>query len=173
MIHDYQIAESDVLLRPLEERDALRMRILRNQKRHCFLTQQEITEEQQMRWYRSYLLKNDDYMFAVTDKDNPSLFIGAIGLYDITDGAAEVGRVIIDKENFPKKGIGGQAVRAVCAIGFARLSLKCIYAKVLPNNIASLTMFRKLHFPEVGMDGGCIRFEITKELFEDLYGNYA
>lgn len=171
MKHSYQTIEDNVSLRPLEESDALLMRVLRNQKKHCFLTQYEISEEQQIAWYHNYLSKENDYMFAVGSADHPDLFIGAVAVYDIKNGVAEVGRVIIDKNHYPQKGLGGSAVKAACRIGFADLKLELIYAKVLVENIASLTMFRKLGFIETGEKDGCIHFEMRKEHFERLNGS--
>lgn len=167
MEHSYEIAYENILLQPLREHEALRMRILRNRMKHCFLTQNEISEEQQLVWYRSYLTKENDYMFAVCYSDRT--FLGAIALYDIKDSAAEIGRVIIDKEQFPEKGLGRKAVYAACRIGFSQLKLQRIYANVLPDNIASLTVFRRLGFFEmVGKEDGCIYFEMEKDHFMRL-----
>ena len=69
MKHDYKYLSHRVQLRPLEQEDIEPLRILRNQNRQYFLSQQEITKKEQEEWYRSYLTRMNDIMFKIAKNE--------------------------------------------------------------------------------------------------------
>ena len=56
----------DIVLKSLEQKNIEDLRILRNKKenRKCFIYQNEITREEQEKWYKNYLKKENDIMFS-------------------------------------------------------------------------------------------------------------
>lgn len=145
MKHNFQYEYGRVVLCPLEEKDIEELRILRNSKRDCFLTQDIISAEAQKQWYSRYLQEENDFMFRIAKKENDIEFIGAIALYDInfTSKSAEFGRLIIDKQKCLEKGLGTEAVKAVTYFGFNVLKLDKIRAEVLKNNTPAIISYER------------------------------
>lgn len=54
MNHEYECFFQRVQLKPLEQKDIELLRELRNQNCKYFLSQGEITEEEQKNWYQRY-----------------------------------------------------------------------------------------------------------------------
>lgn len=120
MKHDYRYDGTELLLRPLEEKDIEPLRLLRNrpENRKWFFGSGEITQEAQKAWFDRYLTKENDYMFAVFLPQAPDAFVGAIALYDYEPetNSYEVGRLLLDSKNMPRRGMGIQLVAAVCKL---------------------------------------------------------
>lgn len=148
MIHNYHYGYKKILLRPLRESDLELLRILRNKNREYFNTSVEIAKEAQMIWYENYIQKSDDIMFAVAKLDDPNGFIGAVSIYNINseERIAEFGRIIIDKQLAPEKGIGADATRAVCLFAFEELKLALLYATILKTNERIIKVDTKVGF---------------------------
>ena len=146
MRHSYQIQYGRVFLRPLNEEDIEALRILRNKNRFYFNTKDYINSEQQKAWFRNYLDKKDDVMFAVETIGHSGEFIGAIALYNICQErkTAEFGRTLIDKERFSEKGIGTEAVSAVFQIAFEQMGMKKLTANVLKKNRRACKAYAKV-----------------------------
>lgn len=145
MRHSYQFRYQRVFLRPLEQRDIEELRVLRNKNRFCFNTTNYISAEQQRLWFQNYLRRETDVMFSVETVGNPGVFTGAIALYniDLPAGRAEFGRTVLDKERVPEKGIGTEAVIAVCRIAFEQLGISEVTAEVLKSNPRALKAYEK------------------------------
>lgn len=152
MKHSYTQTFRRVLLRPLEERDIEELRVLRNKNQQYFNNTAQITPEQQKVWYEKYLTKEDDYMFAAELVDNPGVFIGSSAIYNIDweTGTLETGRLIIDKENNPEKGIGAEVGCAHSLIAFAQMELKRIVGDVRKDNPRALKMNLNLGYTVIG-----------------------
>lgn len=165
MKHDYKYLSHRVQLRPLEQEDIEPLRILRNQNRQYFLSQQEITKKEQEEWYRSYLTRMNDIMFKIAKNDAPSVFIGAIALYDIDMElkTAEFGRVVVDKVKAPETGIGTEAVRAICLFGFNELHLEKIVCEVLMTNERAIKAYQNVGFHIVTEREGMYHMELLRD----------
>lgn len=161
MKHSYEYAYNEIILKPLQQEDLEGLRVLRNSNKEYFIHQAEITMEAQKAWYQSYLLKTDDIMFKVVKKENEQKLIGAVALYHIKENAAEVGRIMIDKNLAPEKGMGTQTLKAVCSFGFHKLRLEKIVCEVFKTNIRSLSAFRKAGFSFVGEKGNLLLGEFS------------
>ena len=137
MKHDYKILSKRISLRPIEEGDIENLRVLRNANRQYFLSDNEITAEQQKKWYAHYLEKKDDIMFVVENRNRPGEFGGAISLYDIdwNTGKCEVGRTVMNKEVLDFGGVGAEATAAICAFGFDHLSIKTVIGHCYIDNV--------------------------------------
>lgn len=164
MKHHYRFEFEDIILKPLEEADIENLRMLRNKEKRFFVTQDEIDSRAQKKWYQSYLGKKDDIMFKIVKKKEPDTFIGAIALYHIDrkKKEAEFGRLVVDKEAAPEKGVGLMATRAVCMFGFRILQLEKIICEALKNNGRALSIYDRAGFAIVGEDGVCCSMEVTR-----------
>tara|TARA_R110002051_G_scaffold56046_7_gene103940 strand:+ start:23042 stop:23566 length:525 start_codon:yes stop_codon:yes gene_type:complete len=85
----------------------------------------------------------------------------AVGLIDVFDfepnhKRAGIGIIILNKEQ-RNKGFGGEAVLILCNYLFDVLGLRQIYANILEENVASLHLFKKLGFVEIGVKEDWVR----------------
>lgn len=108
---------------------------LRNQNRCWFFNSDEVTREQHYQWYLS-LAKRPDVDFRV-------IFIGdkRIGTVSTTrrDQRFEIGNMIIDRDH-RGKGYAATAIKMQLAPG------RTYFARVLPHNIDSQSLFKRLGF---------------------------
>ncbi len=164
MKHEFEFDFKRIRLKPLEKEDIELLRLLRNQEKEYFATHQEIKKEDQDIWFESYLKKENDIMFKIVKKDKPKEFIGAIALYDIDweNKISEFGRVVVDKEKAPEKGIGTEATKAVCLFGFEVLKLNKIKGEILKSNGRIIKVDQRVGFSIVGEQDDMFNIEITR-----------
>lgn len=169
MDHRYEITNDNLLLRPLKYNDIEPLRLLRNEQRHFFSNNNLISQQQQEEWFKAYLAKDNDIMFAITTAENPDAFCGAIALYNIDyqSRLAEFGRVIIDKTLLEEKGIGTKAIKTICRFGFDTLLLNKIRAVVLKNNSRAIKAEIKAGFQIVGEHDDVYEIEIVNRSSHD------
>ena len=138
--HKFEFHFKRIILKPLEKDDIENLRVLRNKVSRFFLDNSIITAENQEKWYRHYLQKDNDFMFKVVKRDNPNIFVGAVAIYDIADdySTAEVGRIMVDKNKAPEKGIGTEVTKAACFFAFDVLKIKELKSEVLKSNMRAL-----------------------------------
>lgn len=165
MLHSYTFQHNSVVLRPLEEKDIEELRVLRNKNQEFFLNSLQITPEQQKGWFRHYLEKDDDVMFAVELAEKPGEFIGAIAIYNIdrNTGTAECGRTVIDKEKAPIKGIGTEVTASVCHVAFSQMGIRKIVGEILKSNERIMKVDKRAGFVVVGENDACWLIEMTPE----------
>ncbi|MDD3665046.1 MAG: GNAT family N-acetyltransferase [Bacteroidales bacterium] len=139
MKHDYRIETKSLRIVPMTHTDSEKFRVLRNREdnREWFIYKKEISKEEQEKWYESYLLKENDYMFAVYTNDEKKEFIGAMAIYDVENSQkkAEIGRLIIDSQKSSGKGYGYETIQGILDISFQLLKLDLIYANIYEDNI--------------------------------------
>ena len=165
MRHNLSIQFDSILLRPLEVNDALLLRELRNRNARFFFTNNQITEEQQLNWFCSYLTKENEYMFAIAPVEASENFWGAIGIYaiDPDTGNGESGRVIVDREKITRKGVGTLAIRAAAKLAFEQLRIQKLIANILPDNIPSIRAHEKAGYVQIGRDQQSLVYEISND----------
>lgn len=78
--------------------------------------------------------------------------IGLIDLFDFDpkNHRAGMGIVILNKEN-RNRGVGAEAITVISEYAFSVLALRQLYANVMEDNEASIHLFKKLGFKEVGV----------------------
>ena len=78
--------------------------------------------------------------------------IGLIDLFDFDpqNKRAGVGIVILEEKE-RNHGIGKEAIELLCDYGYTTLGLRQIFANVMEDNSASLYLFKKMGFEEVGI----------------------
>jgi RimJ/RimL family protein N-acetyltransferase len=141
--HSFALDYNTVLLRPLEETDIDSMRLLRNKCRNSFINSNEISSEEQRKWYQNYLGKPGDYMFSIIYRD---AWVGAVALYNVDSSHAEFGRLMINKEVTGRKGLGVEATIGACKIGFEQLGLSTICLEVYADNLAAIKTYERSGF---------------------------
>lgn len=94
-----------------------------------------------------YDVKQLRLCIATTDK-----VVGFIDLFDFDpqNKRAGVGIVVLEHED-RNKGFGEEALSLLCDYVFKVLGLKQLYANVMEENLASLHLFKKMGFTEVGL----------------------
>lgn len=152
MRHQYQASYGSVCLRPLAEQDVEALRILRNKNKQFFYSDTEITQEQQEQWFKRYLAKKNDIMFAVHAQiENTDMFAGATALYNMSDTRCEFGRFVID-DSFRGRGLGRDALVATMGIAFGQLKMKSMHLSVLECNCRALDLYERLGFTVIGKE---------------------
>ncbi len=78
--------------------------------------------------------------------------LGLIDLFDFDpkNKRAGLGIVILQEEE-RNKGVGFDAVKTLCNYAFSTLGLHQIFVNVLEDNLASLHLFKKIGFTQVGV----------------------
>jgi len=174
MLHTISDVHGRVSLYPLKLEHIEEMRIIRNKNRMCFIYSDIITEKEQIQWYNRYITKNDDYMFSII-RNNDNKFIGAVGLYDITDKVAEFGRLMIDKEIVNEKGFGCDVLQCICKIGFDQLNLEKISLEVFEDNLPAYKTYIRAGFMTCGKsqvnDKIILNMSLTKKEYLKEHSN--
>ena len=87
---------------------------------------------------------------CICDEDGTA--IGLIDLFDFDpkNHRAGLGLVVLESKH-RNRGVGSEAIRLLTGYAFSTLALRQIYANVVAGNEASLRLFKKLGFVQVGI----------------------
>lgn len=150
MKHDFYYCNGDIELRPMTYEDSQKYRLLRNQEQNrlCFFYQSALSAEKQRSWYEKYEKDDTDIMFAFYYQN---VFAGGNAIYHIDreKGCAEYGRLLVDKINFPEKGLGSAITFGASEIACKDLSLSMLYSEIYESNLPSMHACLKAGFHEV------------------------
>lgn len=103
-------------------------------------------------------LKSKNIRYYVFLKENPSQIIGTVCLHDIRQQAyssCEIGYKF--DSAYWHKGYATEAVTMGVSIAFGALGLHRVYARVLPENAASIRLLKGISFVEEGVERQCIK----------------
>lgn len=151
MNHSYELRYKDIVLKPMDEIYSEKYRQLRNQPeiRKWFSFSEEISKEQQEKWYSNYLNNEQDFMFAIVDPLGN--FVGANSIYDISEEhTAEFGRIIVDP-NYKGRGYGYQAAYAAAKIARDLIGLKELKLEVYSDNMPAIKTYQKVGYQKFGV----------------------
>ncbi len=134
------------------------------------------TPEQEEEWYERVVRDRDSKTFVIIVRDGRRV-IGNVSLTNIDQRRqrAALGIAIGDKGAWGR-GYGSEAVRLMCAYGFAFLNLYSVYLRVLGCNRRAYQAYLKAGFREAGRLRGGIRFDdqryddILMEITRDEFG---
>ncbi len=103
---------------------------------------------------------------------NNGQVLGLIDLFDFDpkNRRAGIGIVILD-DGERNKGVGSEALNLLTKYAFSTLEVRQLYANVGENNVASVHLFQKLGFSQVGVKKDWILFDgkfINEILFQKL-----
>ena len=143
MQHSYNHIYNNIRITPLEKENIEDMRVLRNKNKHCFVFSGIITPEAQEKWYESYLIKSNDYVFSVYFDDT---WIGVCSIYNVTENEAEFGRLLIDKSKTNEKHLGLDATLCACNFAFNTFGIKKIHLQVYEANVPAYKTYIKAGF---------------------------
>ena len=106
-------------------------------KQYLENAQQDIYEAKQL---RLVICKNKDFKA-----------VGLIDLFDFDPRNNRVGvGIIISNETDRNNGIGSQALSLIIDYSFKKLNLNQLFANINPENLASVSLFTKFGFQEIG-----------------------
>ena len=172
--HSIEHSFGKVVLKPLTEEESENMRIARNKNSIWFGCSGQIDKEQQKQWYKNYINKETEYMFSIFHKQTGA-WIGAVGIYDLNSSnfgyVGEFGRLIIDADLKPEKGLGIDATICMCQIGFELLKMEKISLIVFSDNISAKTIYLNTGFKVIDVQKNTetrnnIFMELKKEDFK-------
>lgn len=142
MDHNFSCEYKRVILKPIKRGDIEQVRVLRNnpQIRRWFNYSEEISKENQLKWYEKYLSDPTDYMYAVFLRNDPSKLIGTYASYnlDLAKRTIEVGRLMVDSQNISERGLGYDIVGAAIKLVFENLPVDIITGEVFAENERSI-----------------------------------
>lgn len=134
----------DATLRMLTADDLPLTRAWRNHpdSRSGFHVSDEIGDEQHRAWFENYLRRDDDYVFVMEVAGRPA---AQAALYDIADGAAEFGRLVVDPAT---RGVGlsHRVIDLTLAIADDTLDLAEVHLEVKPENARAIAAYERAGF---------------------------
>lgn len=106
------------------------------------------------RWYEGVATNPEVKMYSIKTPEGE--YLGNIELrdLDLRSGRAEVG-ILIGERAWWGKGIGTDAIRALCRFAFLDLRMHRLYARVLEINPRARRAFEKCGFQEEGRERQC------------------
>jgi len=105
-------------------------------------------------------LQSKNIRYYVFLKENPEQIIGTVALHNIATASyssCEVGYKF--DSDYQHKGYAREAVAMAASIAFAALGLHRVYARVMPENTASIKLLKSLLFEEEGLERECIKIQ--------------
>jgi RimJ/RimL family protein N-acetyltransferase len=121
----------DVTLRTITETDCDNLRQWKNDNRRAFFSQDIISPQMQMKWFQSYLERENDFMFMVMFNSEP---IGCMGFH-MLEGQADIYNVILGRLDMAGKGIMSKGLLIMCSYIYSDFTHD-IGLKVLRSNLA-------------------------------------
>ena len=107
-------------------------------------------------------LQTKSIRYYVFLKENPKQIIGTVCLHNITSAAyssCELGYKF--DSDYQHMGYAREASAMAVSIAFAALGLHRVYARVMPENTASIHLLKSLSFMEEGLERECIKIQGT------------
>ncbi len=123
----------------------------------------EITLESELEWIKRIIAKKDDYRCAILADE---VYVGNIYLTDITEGSAEY-HIFIGNKDYWGKGVAKKASELILNYAFITLRLKTVNLKVHEENIAALSLYRKLGFQEKVSEAKFLCMEVSNKGLSD------
>lgn len=105
-------------------------------------------------------LQAKNIRYYVFLKENPSQIIGTVCLHNIATpsySSCEIGYKF--DSDYQHKGFAREAVAMTVSVAFAALGLHRVYARVMPENTASIKLLKSLLFEEEGLERECIKIQ--------------
>lgn len=144
-----EFPSGELVFRLISNFDIETLRLWRNKEenRTKFIYNGIISSEQQINWYESYKIKNNDLMFIVSESSSGTLF-ATVSLYDIdfTNLSAEFGRIMIGEDDYKGKGLGAKSTSVIVNYAFEELNLAMVYLEVFSDNISAIRTYQKAGF---------------------------
>lgn len=105
-------------------------------------------------------LQTKNIRYYVFLKENPQEIIGTVALHNIVTAnysSCEVGYKF--DTDYQHKGYARESVSLAVSVAFSTLGLHRVYARVMPENTASIKLLKSLLFEEEGLERECIKIQ--------------
>ena len=89
--------------------------------------------------------------FMIELKKNPGLVIGSIDVFDFDPFHRRAGLGIVIEKQYRQSGFASQALNVILDYVFKYLNLRQLYCNILPDNEASIRLFKKHGFELIGV----------------------
>lgn len=144
------LTEGSATLRSLSAGDLPLTLAWRNHpaSRRWFHSSNEIALADHIAWFERYLERDDDTVFVLTIDGVPA---AQVSLYDIADGSAEFGRLLVDPDA-RGRGAGRLACRLCLRVADEVLRLDDLRLEVKADNASAIRIYLELGF--VASDDG-------------------
>lgn len=138
------VTAGDTVLRMLGAADLTLTREWRNhpESRDAFHSTAVITPEQHLGWFRSYLQKDDDFVFIMEVAGRP---VAQAALYDVAGGSAEFGRLLVDPAA-RGEGLSHRVIALCLGIADETMRLDEVRLEVKPSNLRAITAYERAGF---------------------------
>ncbi len=158
----------EIRIRPLRIEDAYTSVRWRNDKDVFKYTgntyDHEITLESELEWIKRVTAKADDYRCAILADDT---YVGNIYLTDISKQSATY-HIFIGNKGYWGKGVARKASELILHYAFSILGLETVNLKVHKENIAALSLYRKLGFQKKASEAKFLCMELSNKGFQSI-----
>ncbi len=152
--------QSPVALRTILPTDCENLRRWKNANRFSFFFQELITPQMQADWFRKYLERDDDWMFAVEYQGQP---VGCMG-FRLLESHADIYNVILGETEYGGQGLMGRALRIMCSYIWSNWT-QDIQLKVLKTNPA-VTWYKRNEFYEISARDNFFELKLASGVFQ-------
>ncbi|MEE0968585.1 MAG: GNAT family N-acetyltransferase [Clostridia bacterium] len=170
MTHNIKYETQRLVVVPLSEEHIEELRVLRNKNRHFFYATEEISSDQQKKWFEGYKIKKSELMFAAYMKnslnDGPIAFAG-IMFTDEDKHIADCGRMLVNSEKTQECGIGRELYSSICMVAFEKCNIEKMITYIVPGNDRSAKMCRAIGCDVKSLDDGNSVVTLTKAMLID------
>lgn len=149
MDHSFGAKLNSLQLTPLRKCDLECLRQWRNDRNisRFFREIPNIDYHHQISWYQEYLLLPNCYYWAIIENKKT---IGALSIYNIFNGNAEIGKIMIGDSLARGKSYGYYSMIMSMKIGFDYLKVQSYILNVHEKNIPALKTYDRIGFHIVG-----------------------
>lgn len=174
MMHNKKLTLSlarypDLRLRAIGKDDLENLRNWKNENKNSFFLKQEITREQQGRWYESFSEREHDHMFIVEQLVGEEWSaIGCMGFRELAGEGCVDGYNIIRSQKIGNASFTmSEAFRLMLAYAVSLYKDQPVRVKVLSGNPA-VTWYEKNNFSTISEQDGYYAMELEKASLNDF-----
>lgn len=158
------LVDGETTIRPLERHDLPLTLAWRNhpESRAWFHSTELIAPEQHEAWFGKYCDRLDDFVFIVEISREP---VAQVALYDIADGRAEFGRLLVDP-GARGRGISHIATGLCLRIADEALMLDEVHLEVKRDNSRAIVAYERAGFvvdPDTSGTDGSLKMRRTRQ----------
>ena len=140
---------SDILCRPIDSNDLDDLRKLRNLLRKHFINTNFVNEDEQIVWWNSYKINNNDQLYCFYDKRLTVVGYGGFSNYSVKYKTIEVGRFMVHPSH-QRKGFLGEIINQLQYLAKLKHSdLKSMHLIVSLENKNAIKAYKKYGFLEI------------------------
>ncbi len=164
----------ELRLRSIDKGDIENLRTWKNENKNSFFLKQEITREQQEKWYGNFVNREADHMFIVEQKVGDEWKeIGCMGFRKLADeGCIDGYNIIRARKIEPSTFTMSDAFRTMLAYAASLYTDLPVRVKVLSNNPA-VAWYGKNHFTTIARENEYVLMELAKDSLKDCNWSVA